>query len=58
VTEAQPPPPWYRDGRFVVVAFLVICGIFAGISVLVTLSGQWAPPPEQQAPPIRTLPGR
>lgn len=46
----SPPTPWYRDGRFAVVAFLLICLIFAGFSVLVTLSGQWFPPPESQAP--------
>lgn len=51
-------PPLWRDGRFVVVAFLAICLIFAGFSVFVTLTGQWAPEPPAEPAPIRNLPDR
>ena len=50
--------PSRPSGRVVVVAFLLICFVLAAFSVLVTLSGRWMPPPEPEAPPVRSLPSR
>ncbi len=52
------PEPSGLSGRAVVVGFLLVCAALAAISLLVTLFGQWAPPPPPEAPPIRDLPTR
>jgi hypothetical protein len=43
--------PWFRDGRFVVMAFLTLCFLVALGTVLLTVFGRETAPAEPPPPP-------